>query len=901
MDDVADGVGVVAAGRGGQLDAGHRRLFGGDLERDACACIRGCEALGREIHRYSSHVERKHSSPEVYCLCPYIERKFRARCLGCNVSRTACVQSESKIVSKTVCCPIDLFEVVVLTAVAEVLVRQACGPVVVVVVVPSDGCPVSHGKTIFRCERGRPDFDGARHRCPSPSENCEAAERQCGEGAESPGERRLRRGVPDSAGLGACTGARQVFGEHCGLPLVFQRSPVRTAGEREARVGGDEPRSVRCADPVAELGFESRPGLGIAQVVPDADLAPRRDGPFVCHRERARAFGDEPQPAHVRLRRGEVPLSVRLRIGADREAEAPALTGREEPTPGPDRPHGHAEIRSRWGRPAAFLDGELAGPEPDHPPRFHPVRETELRVGVERGERAFDGPAPAVRIHRAHEEVGVWLRLPIRVSAFAAPAPRVAAHPSITIAAARRMHAVSERPRCLQPPSPAASPRIDAGALPSGAVERGFDCAPQGAEGREPGGQLELGQYPRARLGSARLGSARLGSARLGSARLGSARLGSARLGSARLGSARLGSARLGSARLLIILFAASSHSSAFKNIALPLHGCRQGCRRAGREPGKRCPVASTEAAKPLGRDEGAKNARTGNPRSDSGRSRPNGRWLESYGTKPIAQSDGDVARRAALEPRARSARAVRERRGGDPPRPRAALGQGHDFAYPMCPSRHFRFVREYHHIIFMIQYFGITCRVLADVRSDFVYRTDKNGPIASDGAEDRSARGRGERRPRGRGEGSSRPTLGREGGPRRMRRSRTGSRARYGRCSPMSGRTATTARVRRRSGRSDAKERWRAERWRTARRGVMANRSDRHATRPLAEPGGSAPRCFAYQRAWARSVSAFAGASPDPWASRLASRLTVALGEAFQRTPVRSARGASPESVRPA
>ena len=311
----------------------------------------------------------------------------------------------------------------------------------------------------------------------------------------------------------------------------------------------------------------------------------------------------------------------------------------------------------------------------------------------------------------------------------------------------RQAHDASIAPRCHP------DLRKGVGLRPEGrgreGVRRPAGPATRSAEATtRPGGHDEG-----ARLGSARLGSARLGSARLGSARLGSARLGSARLGSARLGSARLGSARLGSARLLIILFAASSHSSAFKNIALPLHGCRQGCRRAGREPGKRCPVASTEAAKPLGRDEGAKNARTGNPRSDSGRSRPNGRWLESYGTKPIAQSDGDVARRAALEPRARSARAVRERRGGDPPRPRAALGQGHDFAYPMCPSRHFRFVREYHHIIFMIQYFGITCRDLADVRSDFVYRTDKNGPIASMGprtdppeAGENAARGRGER-----------------------------------------------------------------------------------------------------------------------------------------------------------
>ena len=147
---------------------------------------------------------------------------------------------------------------------------------------------------------------------------------------------------------------------------------------------------------------------------------------------------------------------------------------------------------------------------------------------------------------------------------------------------------------------------------------------------REPGAESQ------ARLGSARLGSARLGSARLGSARLGSARLGSARLGSARLGSARLGSARLGSARLLIILSAASPHSSAFKNIALALHDCRRGCRRAGPEPCKRCGVASTEAAEPLGQDDGAKNARAGFSRSGSGHSRPNGRWFESHGAKPI-------------------------------------------------------------------------------------------------------------------------------------------------------------------------------------------------------------------------------------------------------------------------
>ena len=244
-----------------------------------------------------------------------------------------------------------------------------------------------------------------------------------------------------------------------------------------------------------------------------------------------------------------------------------------------------------------------------------------------------------------------------------------------------------------------------------------------------------------------------------------------------------------------------------------------------------RRPVASTEAAKPLGRDEGAKNTRAGNPRSGSGPPRPNGRWLESYGTKPIAQSDGDVAGRAALGPRARPARAMRERRGRDPPRPRAALGQGRGFAYPMYPSRHFRFVREYHHIIFVIQYFGIRCRVLADGRSGCVYRTDRNGPIASMGprtdppeAGENAARGRaaaGERARPGRLT-AGKQALGAYGAGEQARAHEVGA------GSPMSGRTATTARARRRGGRSDAKERWRAERLRKARRGVTASTSDR-------------------------------------------------------------------------
>ena len=111
------------------------------------------------------------------------------------------------------------------------------------------------------------------------------------------------------------------------------------------------------------------------------------------------------------------------------------------------------------------------------------------------------------------------------------------------------------------------------------------------------------------------------------------------------------------------------------------------------------------------------------------------------------SRSDGEVAGRAAPGPRARPARALRERRGHDLPRPRAALGQSQDFAYPMYPSRHFRPVREYQYMVRLIQDFGLKCRIMADGRSGCVYRTDRDGSNASVGPRS-DPTGRGERRP---------------------------------------------------------------------------------------------------------------------------------------------------------
>ena len=95
-------------------------------------------------------------------------------------------------------------------------------------------------------------------------------------------------------------------------------------------------------------------------------------------------------------------------------------------------------------------------------------------------------------------------------------------------------------------------------------------------------------------------------------------------------------------------------------------------------------------------------------------------------------RSDGDAGGRATLGPRARPARAVRERRGRDLPRPRATLGQDHELAYPVYPSRHFRFVREYQYTVLLIHQLGIKCHHFAGLRRKCVYRTDKNGSTAS-------------------------------------------------------------------------------------------------------------------------------------------------------------------------
>ena len=365
------------------------------------------------------------------------------------------------------------------------------------------------------------------------------------------------------------------------------------------------------------------------------------------------------------------------------------------------------------------------------------------------------------------------------------------------------MQALGNRPRRPRRRSPAAgSRRLDAGAVPPGLVGRRSDGAPQGAEGRESGGQL--GRPPLSR----------------DLTRPGGHEEGSARLGSARLGSARLGSARLGSARLLIILFSASSYSSAFKNIALLLHDCRRGGRRAGPEPYKRCRVGSSEAAEPLGQDEGAKNARAGDPRSGSGHSRPNGRWFESHGAKPIGWGSGRSRGARATGSAATPARSTRSESGF----------RISDVSVPSLPSRSRIPVHCQFDPIFwsqMSNYGRWTQRLRL---SDGQRRIERFR-----GAEERSD-GPGRTPP----DAGQRPGGGRPGrlpagkpSPRCMRRRRTGSRARYGGCSPMIGRTATTARVRRRSGRSDTKERRRAERLRKARRGEMANRSDRDRPDP--------------------------------------------------------------------
>ena len=234
-------------------------------------------------------------------------------------------------------------------------------------------------------------------------------------------------------------------------------------------------------------------------------------------------------------------------------------------------------------------------------------------------------------------------------------------------------------------------------------------------------GSARLGS---ARLGSARLGSARLGSARLGSARLGSARLGSARLGSARLGSARLGSARLGSARLGSSLYLPPLQGQTPENSETLLHHslelpawltprrsrAMRSRARSGRWPrparakpnvsrgaererhpfavGPRAePAAGANLAPIPAQDEGAEER----PRR---RAPPELRQMDAgrppQAERPVVRERLHEAERMVtlpVEPSARPARALRECRRRGPPRPRAAAGQGRNFAGPMHPS----------------------------------------------------------------------------------------------------------------------------------------------------------------------------------------------------------------------
>ena len=234
-----------------------------------------------------------------------------------------------------------------------------------------------------------------------------------------------------------------------------------------------------------------------------------------------------------------------------------------------------------------------------------------------------------------------------------------------------------------------------------------------------------------------------------------------------------------------------------------------------GRTRARRTPGPGTPARAPATRGRTAGGSRaTGSSRSPIGWGRCRSRG---------ARATGSTGSRAARASRARSATPARSTRPGSGFRIS-------DVSVPLLPYRsiipvHIPFDPIFWSKMSMFGRWTQRLRLL-----DGQKRIDRFR-----GAEERSD-GQGRTPP----DAGQRPGRGRPGrlpagkpSPRCMRRRRTGSRARCGRCSPMIGRTATTARVRRRSGRSDTKERRRAERLRKTRRRVMANRSDRDRPDP--------------------------------------------------------------------
>ena len=154
------------------------------------------------------------------------------------------------------------------------------------------------------------------------------------------------------------------------------------------RFKGQAQGRVRILHPAAQ--FEAEPGLGIAPVMPDAQLHGRGHALAFRPRDRPAAFQDQPQPVRLRVRRGEARDGARRRarehgVRARGQLEAPMVRRREQEAPAAEGPHQQRHVRLQ-GAAGPRLQGQVAPPVAQDAPHLHPLINGIAQVGMETGQ-----------------------------------------------------------------------------------------------------------------------------------------------------------------------------------------------------------------------------------------------------------------------------------------------------------------------------------------------------------------------------------------------------------------------------------------------------------------------------------------------------------------------------------
>ncbi len=172
---------------------------------------------------------------------------------------------------------------------------------------------------------------------------------------------------------------------------------------------GQAMAGVRILHPAAQ--FEAEPGLGVAPVMPDAQLHGRGHALAFRPRDFTGAFQDQPQPVRLRVRRGEACDGPRRHarehgVRARGQLEARVVRRREQDAPAAEGPHQQRRVRLQ-GAAGPRLQGHVAPPVAQHTPHVHPLVERIAQVGMDaRQGTAVEVASPVPGERAAPQAVG---------------------------------------------------------------------------------------------------------------------------------------------------------------------------------------------------------------------------------------------------------------------------------------------------------------------------------------------------------------------------------------------------------------------------------------------------------------------------------------------------------------